>query len=91
MLLNTYLCYPLPPFIGWYMLASAVMTIVCFDYMKKKQNFSKFSYFLSLFQPFLGVLYLFISKTKSNDKLSTFMLLAWAVIFILPALRRLCF
>ena len=73
------------------MLASVLMTIACFDYMKKKENFSSVSYFLSLFLPFLGFIYLFLSKIKADRKLGTFMLLMWIVIFVLPLLRRLCF
>ena len=91
MLSDSLLCSPLPAYTGWFTIASLWLTYLCFQYADKKENYNQLTHFLILFFPYFGFIYLYFSKGKGDEKVNTFMLLAWIALLITLALRRLCF
>lgn len=68
MISNSLLCAPISLSLSVYLHLSLFLSGLCLEYADRKGNNSKLSWFLSLFLPFLALIYIFFSKKRKDEK-----------------------
>ena len=89
-LLHATLCYPVPSYVGWYLQASILLTLLILGSKSHANKKSQLSYFLVLFLPFISIPYLLVIKQQANEELNGAMFIPWLIIVLLFASTRIC-
>ena len=89
-LMDKYLCFSVPSYIGWYLQISLISTSICFVGKLVKNKKSHFNYFLVFYLPLLAIPWLLMTTQKEDREINEFLFLPWFLLALFFLLTRFC-